>query len=138
MLSGTFDNLTESLLNQASICSNCIFSNIVIYNNQMIYYFETNQFDNMRSRVYLIENQFNKLIDKHLLAVVSYNLYVFLKNIEPSKSEYYYDIAYRYRKHCSTLNTRLLGELPHDEHEKWLLQKPWHIAMLSFWETDYI
>ena len=104
----------------------------------MIYYYETKQLNELQSRVQMIERQLDKLIDKHLMAVLCYNLFVFLKEINPSKSQEYFSIAYRYRKHCSTLNKRLTNEQPKDEHEKWFLQKPWHITMLSFWETDFL
>lgn len=138
MLNGNFTSSVETLLNQAVMCSNAVFSNIVIYNNQMIYYYETNQFSEMQSRIHLIEGQFNKLIDKHLIAVVSYNISVFLKNIDSVKSEYYFAQAKKYREHCATLDMRLSGKPPKNENEAFFLNKSWHITMLSFWETDYI
>ncbi len=138
MLNGDFTSSVETLLNQAVMCSNAVFSNIVIYNNQMIYYYETNQFPEMLSRIHMIEGQFNKLIDKHLIAVVSYNLSVILKNIDSNKAKKYFALAEKYREHCATLDTRLSGNPPRDEHEAFYLSKPWHITMLSFWETDYI
>ena len=138
MLNGDFTLSVETLLNQAIMCSNSVFSNIVIFNNQMIYFHETNQFSEMQYRIHMIEGQFNKLIDKHLIAVVSYNLSVFLKIIDPVKAEYYFTQAVKYREHSATLDTRLSGTTPRDEHEAFFLKIPWHITMLSFWETDYI
>ena len=138
MLNGDFSSSVETLLNQAIMCSNSVFSNIVIFNNQMIYFHETNQFREMQYRIHMIEGQFNKLIDKHLIAVVSYNLSVFLKNIDSVKAEYYFAQAKKYREHSATLNTRLSETPPRDEHEAFFLNMPWHITMLSFWETDYI
>ncbi|MDE6725683.1 MAG: hypothetical protein K2J79_08765, partial [Ruminiclostridium sp.] len=100
--------------------------------------YETNHFTEMQSIIHMIERQFENLIDKHLIAVVSYNLSVILKNIDSDKAEYYFARAEKNREHCATLDTRLSGNPPRDEHEAFYLSKPWHITMLSFWETDYI
>ncbi|MGN0683568.1 MAG: hypothetical protein ACI4JY_07820 [Oscillospiraceae bacterium] len=138
ILSQKFDPSVENLLNKAVMCSNGIFSNLAIYNNQMIYYYETNQLPELLARISLVEKELDKLVDKHLFAIICYNLSVFLKGTDPEKSNNYYVNAYDYREHCSSLNTRLSGREPKDECEAFLVKLPWHVTMLSFWETDFI
>lgn len=92
----------------------------------------------LQVRINLVEQELDKLIDKHLKAVICYNLSVFLKKPDPEKSQKYYDMAYDYREHCSSLEARLSGREPKDECEAFLVRLPWHVTMLSFWETDFI
>lgn len=138
LFSRKFDPSVDKLLSKAVMCSNGTFSNIVIYSNQMIYYYETKQFPELQVRINLVEQKLNDLIDKHLMAVICYNLYVFLKETDPEKSKKYYNMAYNYREHCSSLEARLSGREPKDECEAFLVRLPWHGTMLSFWETDFI
>lgn len=138
LLSRKFDPSIGELLNKAAMHSNGTFSNMVIYSNQMIYYYENQQLPEMQVRINLVEQELDKLIDKHLKAVICYNLSVFLKKTDPEKSQKYYDMAYDYREHCSSLEARLSGREPKDECEAFLVRLPWHVTMLSFWETDFI
>lgn len=138
LFSRKFDPSVGELLGKAAIYSNGTFSNMVIYSNQMIYYYETKQLPELQVRIKLVEQELDKLIDKHLKAVICYNLSVFLKKTDPKKSQKYYDIAYDYREHCSSLEARLSGREPKDECEAFLVRLPWHVTMLSFWETDLL
>lgn len=138
LFSRKFDPSVGELLGKAEMYSNGTFSNMVIYSNQMIYYYETKQLPELQVRIKLVEQELDKLIDKHLMAVICYNLSVFLKKNDPKKSQKYYDIAYDYREHCSSLEARLSGREPKDECEAFLVRLPWHVTMLSFWETDLI
>lgn len=133
-----FDTDTENLLKQAVMCSNGIFSNLVIYNNLMILYYETNDNTNLMLRIDAVKSMISDLIDKHLIAIISYNLSLFLERINREESQKYLEMAYANSEHDTALKARLFSLAPQNACEKFVLQKPWHVTMLTFWETDFM
>ncbi len=138
MLKGFFLEPTESLLRMASLLSNGNFSTAAIYSNQMIMYFELNNIPALMSCIKLTEKALEKIVDKHLIAVIAYNLYFVTKEIDKSKSQKYMSIAKKYCEHDNVLKKRISNQSPSTPVEHFLLKKPWHIVMLSFWEIDYL
>ena len=118
--------------------SNGIFSNLVIYSNLMIFYYETSDETNLILRINEAKELLKSLVDKHLLAVISYNLHLFLKDIDLQESQKYYELAYNNMEHDAALKTRICNLEPQNACERFVLTKPWHVTMLSFWETDFM
>lgn len=138
LFQGKFDSYTEDLLKEAIMHSNGIFSNLVIYSNLMIFYYETSDETNLILRINEAKELLKSLVDKHLLAVISYNLHLFLKDIDLQESQKYYELAYNNMEHDAALKTRICNLEPQNACERFVLTKPWHVTMLSFWETDFM
>ena len=101
MFYSKFDTDTENLLKQAVMCSNGIFSNLVINNNLMILYYETNDSTNLMLRIDTVKNMINDLI-----AVISYNISLFLEKINKEESQKYLERAYENSEHDKALKAR--------------------------------
>ncbi|WP_124100743.1 hypothetical protein [Ruminococcus sp. Marseille-P6503] len=137
LLRGIYREPTETLLREASSASNGWFSNAAICNNQVIVYFEQQNIPALKASIASLEQMLPQIVDKHLLAVVSFNLSVATETFDRDKSEKYKKQAQKYSEHDVVLRKRLNGQAPSNCMEEFLLSKPWHIVMLSFWEVDY-
>ena len=138
LLKNNFSIDTYNSLQEARFYASGLFSRLVIHNNLMIWLYENNNKDELVNEINIVDKLLQDEKDKHLVAIISYNLSVFLQNINIIASEKYYNIAYVYKSHCSTLKKRLTNQKPENDVDKFLLSKKWHIAMLSFWEMDFI
>lgn len=104
----------------------------------MILYYETNDNTNLMLRIDAVKSMISDLIDKHLIAIISYNLSLFLERINREESQKYLEMAYANSEHDTALKARLFSLAPQNACEKFVLQKPWHVTMLTFWETDFM
>ena len=139
MLNDTVDVTVWDLLDAAELVVENDFSRLAIVNNKIICCIEG---VNKHKASYL-ENRAQELLktvpDKHMHAIVSYNLYLMYKNSDGEKAKFYLNVAYKNLDYCNTLAIRLNANIKDKNAvSDFLLTKPWHVCFLSCWEFDYI
>lgn len=137
MLEGCVNSTVFNLLDSAENLVENDFNRLAIINNKIICCIEG---INSQQRSYLTHRASELLMrvnDKHMHAIVNYNLYLLNREHEPDKAQKYYKTAESNHEHCKTLSIRL-GKSKPDATSTFLLSKPWHVCFLSCWEMDYI
>lgn len=139
MLEGNIDYSVWNLLDSAELVTENDFSRLAIINNKIICCIEG---INVQQRSFL-EHKALELLrrvpDKHMHAILNYNLYLLYKNIDYSKSQSYFKLAEDNHKYCETLSIRLgKNQKNRSNISDYLLTKPWHVCFLSCWEFDFI
>lgn len=138
MLLGHCGSEIWAMLDNAELVALTLFDKLVVYNNKLAFQIENNDSQGAR----LEKNKIMRIIegekDKHLLALVYYNLYVYYSRVEEmQKAEQCLAKCHTFRFHCKSINARL-GYLNTNAEANILLSKPWHVCFLDFWNIDYI
>lgn len=137
ILNNDIDNSTWHLLDSSEKILKSDFSRLAIINNKIICCMEGIN----KHQTYFLEkkakNLLSKINDKHMHAIVSYNLYLLFKQIDETKANEYKKIAEVNHFHCKSLSIRL-GKSEDSEKYKFLLSRPWHVCFLSFWDFDLL
>ena len=140
ILEGEINYNTWILLDSAEKIVENAFNQLAITNNKIICCIEG---INSQQKNYL-EKKAIKLLgcvpDKHMHAILSYNLYLLFVKDNPKKAKYYLSIAEKNHCYCESLSKRLGKNThnPKDTVSQFLLTKPWHVCFLSCWEFDFI
>ena len=124
------------LLENAELLTQMHFNRCAIFINKLIYCIEVNDFEIGNYCANLLIKELQNAQDLHLIAIASYDLYVFFNKVKNFvQAEKYYNIAYEYRKHCNTLNARFNSSTANDGTTP-LIDYPWHVCFLSYWDVD--
>ena len=139
MLEGNIDYSVWNVLDSAELVTENDFSRLAIINNKIICCIEG---INVQQRSFL-EHKALELLrrvpDKHMHAILNYNLYLLYKDIDFSKAQSFYKLAEDNHKYCKTLSIRLgKKQKVRSKISDFLLTKPWHVCFLSCWEFDFI
>lgn len=139
MLEGNIDYSVWTLLDSAELVTENDFSRLAIINNKIICCIEG---INIQQKSFL-EHKAHELLrrvpDKHMHAILNYNLYLLYKDTDFSKAQTYFKLAEDNHKHCETLSIRLgKNQKQRSNISNYLLTKPWHVCFLSCWEFDFI
>lgn len=140
LLMDKFGSEVWDMLDKAELTAKLLFNKIAILNNKIIWCIENENI----SRGRYLEQHVLKLLDmesdKHLHAIVNYNLYVINERIfnNPTQAKYYYDKAYSLRDYCMTLKSRMENLTTTPDKTTFLLSKPWHVCFVSYWNMDYL
>ena len=136
LLSKQIDDTIWDLLETAELLTQLHFNRCAIYINKIIYCIETNDYEKGGYCANILIKELQNVQDLHLIAIASYDLYYFFDTVNDNeKATKYYDIAYKFREHCNTLNARLTTIHPNDGVAP-LLKHPWHVCFLSYWDVD--
>lgn len=135
-------NYTEevwNLLNESEKYAHIRFDKIAIIINKLIWCIENNDFGKgkyyEKKGLELLELEDNH----HLHAIFFYNCYVLYKAMNAMAiAEKYLNLAVRDKEHCVTLKARLEGQKEVEDQTTFLLQYPWHVCFVSYWQFDYI
>lgn len=135
-------NYTEEvwdLLSEAEKYAYIRFDKIAIVINKLIWCIENKNF--RKGKYYekkgldLLELEYNR----HLHAIFYYNCYVLYKVMgDTVHMQKYYDLAVCNKEYCDTLKARLEGKNEVEDQTTFLLQYPWHVCFVSYWQFDYI
>lgn len=138
MLKGDFSTNVWSMLDTAELTALATFDKLAIYNNKLVYSIESLDWISAK----LEKNKICKLLeletDKHIVAIIYYNLYLYYKNVKDvSNSERCLAKCHSLKAHCRSLNARLTGTTTGDGTDI-LLSNPWHVCFLDYWDLDYL
>lgn len=139
MLEGSVDYNVWDLLDSAELVVENKFSRLAIVNNKIVCCIEG---INCQQSDYL-EHKAKELLecipDRHMHAIVCYNLYLMYKECNIEKANSYLDIVKNNLEFCKTLEIRIKGNTSNGNNvSNFLLKKPWHVCFLSCWEFDFI
>lgn len=137
LLDGNTGNEILSMLKAAEEYAIGTFDKLAIYNNILVYSYEIN--DNTTCRIYAakINAIINSEPDKHILAIIYYNLHKYYDSVSNySASDECFSKAYSLKEHCKSLNARLTNSTV-DDGTQILISKPWHVCFLDYWNIDY-
>lgn len=136
LLSKQIDDTIWDLLETAELLTQLHFNRCAIYINKIIYCLETNDYEKGGYCANILLKEMQSIQDLHLIAIASYDLYFFFDTVNDNeKAVKYYDLAYKYREYCNTLNARLTTINSNDGTAP-LLSHPWHVCFLSYWDVD--
>lgn len=140
LLMDKFGSEVWDMLEKAELTAKLLFNKIAIFNNKIIWCIENKDY----SRGRYLEQHILRLLDmesdKHLHAIVNYNLYVLNEKTfnNPDKAQFYYNKAFSLRNHCMTLKSRMENLNTTPDNTTFLLSKPWHVCFVSYWDMDYL
>lgn len=136
ILRRNFGSEVDSLLKKAELATNSSFDLLLILTLQMINAYEM---EHTLLNDYLLKRIARLLShesDKHLIALVAYNLYLYYKKIGNEKlSHEYRTIAEKTCKHNRTVEHHLRGTK--DTNTPNLFHIDWCIGFTFFWNVDY-
>ncbi len=135
-------NYTEevwNLLSESEKYAYIRFDKTAIVINKLIWCIENKDFGKgkyyEKKGLELLELEYNR----HLHAIFYYDCYVLYKEMNNEvNSQKYYDLAVCNKEYCDTLKARLEGKDEVEDQTTFLLQYPWHICFVSYWQFDYI
>lgn len=136
LLTKQIDDNTWDLLEAAELLTQLHFNRCAIYINKIVYCIENKDYEKGYYCANNLIKELQNVQDLHLIAIASFDLHYFFNSIgDIVNAEKYYEIAYKYRHYCNTLNARLDMVIP-DDGTFPLLKHPWHVCFLSYWDVD--
>lgn len=127
------------LLNEAEKYSHLQFDKIAIIINKLILCIENSDFSKgkyyEKKGLELLELESNH----HLHAIFYYNCYALYNKMQIEETaQKYYCWAVKNKQYCDTLSARLEGKTEVEDQTTFLLQYPWHVCFVSYWQFNYI
>lgn len=139
MLEGKIDYSIWNLLDSAELVTENDFSRLAIINNKIICCIEGINIQQYSYLEHKALELLKRVPDKHMHAILYYNLHLLYKKINSSKSQLYMNLANENHEHCETLSIRLKKKQNNKNTiSNYLLKRPWHVCFLSCWEFDFI
>lgn len=138
LLNGETGNEILDMLKLAESTANVLFDKLAIYNNMLVYSLEIKD---DKFAIYSV-NKIKQLMihenDKHLLALLNYNIYYYYhENNNNKEADKYYMECLNLLEHCKSLKARINNTSTNDGTDI-LISKPWHVCFLDYWDIDYI
>lgn len=138
MLEGNFSTEILNLLDSAELMVENDFAQLAIINNKIICCIEGLNTQQSKFLELKAIELLKRVPDKHMHAILYYNLYVLNRFTNSEKATAYYKQAKSNCEYCHTLSVRMGISEQENRVTSFLLTKPWHVCFLSCWDFDFI
>ena len=136
LLQNNYGNDVELLLKKAELMTNSSFDLLLILTLQLINKTEARSEDKDHYLLKRICRLLAHETDKHLIALVAYDLYLyFQRNTQPEKSDEYHKIAIKTQEYNETVKCHLAHKV--NPNTPNLFKTKWCIGFTFFWNVDY-
>lgn len=125
-----FDDFTWECLDKAEISARVPFDRLAIILNKIIWCIENESYSQVRFLINTATNLTSREPDKHIHALLYYNIYLFYKKVGNEEQErIYYNKAYEVRDWCIPMKEIMEGGKNQRKHE-------WYNCFLEYWTYD--
>ena len=137
LLDNKYGLSVESKLQQAEISTSSPYDKLLIISLRLINAVESNYESIIPSLILKIDELTQYESDKHLLALVMYNLFLYYSMLEDEKNKNkYYKFAKRYSSYNTTVKFKLSNKI--NNKTPTLFNTKWVVGFTFFWNVDII
>jgi len=136
LLQGFYGQEVAELLKKAELSTNGLFDRLLILTMQLINYIESRKPEVARTLLPRITALLERETDRHLIALVAYDLYrYYTQEGEHTQARKYHEIAQSAAAYNETVKYMLSGEI--NPQTPNLFHSSWNIGFTFFWSIDY-